>query len=222
MPALRAAGAGRVLSIVAGVPIARLEQELGPGVAVVRAMPNTPALVGAGAAAIAAGSAAGDERPGLGRRHPRRGGHGGPGRRAVARRRHRPVRLGAGLRVPGGRGAHRGRACWWGSRARSSAALATQTLLGTARLLSESGEGPEALRAAVTSPGGTTAAGLRALEAAGVRSAFLDAVDAATAALTGARPLSGRRRLLSWPTGPNVPARNSGNGPLPCSPAEKG
>jgi len=58
--------------------------------------------------------------------------------------------------------------------------LATQTLLGSARLLDESDEGPEALRAAVTSPGGTTAAGLRALERGGVRSAFLDAVMDAT------------------------------------------
>jgi pyrroline-5-carboxylate reductase len=61
-----------------------------------------------------------------------------------------------------------------------SAALTTQTLLGASRLLAESTEGPEALRAAVTSPGGTTAAGLRALEAAGIRSAVLDAVVAAT------------------------------------------
>ena len=60
------------------------------------------------------------------------------------------------------------------------AALATQTILGAARLLAESGDGPEALRAAVTSPGGTTAAGLRTLEARGVRSAFIEAVQAAT------------------------------------------
>ena len=51
--AIRAAGCGRVLSIAAGVTLARLEHALGGEIPVVRAMPNTPALVGAGAAAIA-------------------------------------------------------------------------------------------------------------------------------------------------------------------------
>jgi len=59
--------------------------------------------------------------------------------------------------------------------------LAIGTLSGAARLLTETGDSPAELRAAVTSPGGTTAAGLHELERAGVRAAFLDAVGAATA-----------------------------------------
>src|SRR5204862_4383127 len=55
------AGCARGLSIAAGVPIAALEAGFGPGLPVVRAMPNTPALVGAGVAAIAPGHDAGDD-----------------------------------------------------------------------------------------------------------------------------------------------------------------
>jgi len=61
-----------------------------------------------------------------------------------------------------------------------SRTLVVETLLGSARLMAESGEPPESLRANVTSPGGATAAGLRALESRGVRSAFLEAVASAT------------------------------------------
>ena len=110
--AVAAAGVGRVLSIAAGVPLARLEDWLGGaagGLPVVRAMPNTPALVGAGAAAIAAGPAGRRRRPGLGRGDPRRGRDRRAGPRAPARRRHRSVGLGPGVRVPGGRGPDRGR-----------------------------------------------------------------------------------------------------------------
>jgi pyrroline-5-carboxylate reductase len=57
--------------------------------------------------------------------------------------------------------------------------LAAETLAGTATLLVERGEDPRALRLAVSSPGGTTAAGTRALEVAGVRAAFIEAVAAA-------------------------------------------
>jgi pyrroline-5-carboxylate reductase len=63
----------------------------------------------------------------------------------------------------------------------TAAVLVHQTLIGAATLLDQGAEGPEALRAAVTSPGGTTAAGLQRLEANRVRAAFLDAVEAATA-----------------------------------------
>jgi pyrroline-5-carboxylate reductase len=168
-----------VLSIAAGVPIARLESALGRDVAVVRAMPNTPALVGAGAAAIAPGSTANDDDLAWAER--------------ILGAVGTVVRVPEGLldAVTGLSGS--GPAYVFlvaealieagvlvGLPREVSAALATQTLLGAARLLVETGDGPEALRAAVTSPGGTTAAGLRALEAAGVRAAFLDAVEAAT------------------------------------------
>jgi pyrroline-5-carboxylate reductase len=59
-------------------------------------------------------------------------------------------------------------------------ALVRQTILGAATLLAGGDESPESLRAAVTSPGGTTAAALHVLESRGVRAALLDAVEAAT------------------------------------------
>jgi pyrroline-5-carboxylate reductase len=177
--AVAAAGCGRVLSIAAGVTIASLEAALGAGVPVVRAMPNTPALVGAGAAAIAGGStASGDDldwAEGLLRavgtvvRVPEHlldavTGLSGSGPAYVF--------LVAEALIEGGVLA--------GLPRDVSVELATHTLLGAARLLADGGSTPEALRAQVTSPGGTTAAGLRALEARGVRSAFLEAVAAAT------------------------------------------
>jgi pyrroline-5-carboxylate reductase len=167
-----------VLSIAAGVTIAGLEGGLAPGTPVVRAMPNTPALVGAGAAAIAGGVAATDAdldwaeevlaSVGLVVRVPEGSldavtGLSGSGPAYVFLVAEALIEAGVltGLPRP------------------ISQALATRTLLGAARLLDESPDGPEALRAAVTSPGGTTAAGLRALESHGVRAAFLDAVVAA-------------------------------------------
>lgn len=177
--AIASAGCGRVLSIAAGVTIARLERALGDEVAVVRAMPNTPALVGAGAAAIAAGTTAGDDdlawaesilqAVGTVVTVPEKlldavTGLSGSGPAYVF--------LVVEALIEGGVLA--------GLPRDVSVTLATQTLVGAGRLLAETGDGPEALRAAVTSPGGTTAAGLRALEAAGVRAAFLDAVMAAT------------------------------------------
>jgi pyrroline-5-carboxylate reductase len=66
--------------------------------------------------------------------------------------------------------------------------LAAQTLLGASRLMDESGEHPVLLREKVTSPGGTTAAALRALDDGGVRASFL---AAAAAARDRARELGG-------------------------------
>ena len=176
---LSPAGVGRVLSIAAGVRTSSLESWLGGGVAAVRAMPNTPALVGAGASAIAGGSSAGPDdlawasgilgavgtvvtvsEPALDAVT----GLSGSGPAYVFLVAEALIEAGVlvGLTRPVAR------------------QLAIQTLLGSARLLDESGEEPSTLRASVTSPGGTTAAGLRALESAGVRSAILDAVAAAT------------------------------------------
>ena len=169
----------RVLSIAAGVPLAKLESWLPAGLPVVRAMPNTPALIGAGAAAIAAGSSAGDAdlawaeeilgAVGKVVRLPENlldavTGLSGSGPAYVFLVAEALIEAGVLAGLPRD----------------VSLTLAVQTLLGSARLLAESGESAEALRAAVTSPGGTTAAGLRALETHGLRSAFLEAVMAAT------------------------------------------
>ncbi|MGH9164485.1 MAG: pyrroline-5-carboxylate reductase [Acidimicrobiales bacterium] len=176
---LAAAGVGRLLSVAAGVRLARLEEWLGGGVAVVRAMPNLPALIGAGAAAIAGGTAAGPDdlswaesvlaSVGTVVRVPEHQldavtGLSGSGPAYVF--------LVAEALIESG--------VLVGLTREDSTALATQTLLGASRLLTESGQGPEALRAAVTSPGGTTAAGLQVLEDRAVRAAFLAAVQAAT------------------------------------------
>lgn len=177
-----AAGATRLLSIAAGVTIAALEAAAaatGAQVAVVRAMPNTPAMVRAGASAISPGTAAGEgdlawaasilEAVGSVVRVPEHQldavtGLAGSGPAYVMLVAEALTEAGVLVGLP-----------------RDTARqLVTQTILGSARLLERSGELPEVLRANVTSPGGTTATGLRALEDRGVRAAFLEAVSAAT------------------------------------------
>jgi pyrroline-5-carboxylate reductase len=177
--AIAEAGTTRVLSVAAGVRLASLEAWLGDGVAVVRAMPNTPALIGAGAAAIAAGSAAGDDELAWAETI--------LGAVGIVVRVSEPL-LDAVTGLSGSGPAYvfliaEGlveAGVLNGLSYEVSRTLATQTLLGAARLLAESGQEAPALRAAVTSPGGTTAAGIRALEARAVRGALLEAVTAAT------------------------------------------
>jgi pyrroline-5-carboxylate reductase len=167
-----------VVSIAAGVPTDVLETHLA-GQPVVRAMPNTPALVRCGATAVAAGTRATAEHleqaaallsaVGIVVQVPEHlldavTGLSGSGPAYVFLVAEALVEAGVLVGLP-----------------RDIAAqLAHQTLLGSATLLAGSDDGPEALRAAVTSPGGTTAAGLRALEARAVRAALADAVVAAT------------------------------------------
>ena len=141
-------------------------------------MPNTPALIGAGAAAISPGAAAGEDD--------------------LAWAEAILGAVGTVVRVPeasldavtglSGSGpayvflvaeAMADAGVLAGLPRDVAETLAFQTLLGSARLLVEEDASPAALKAAVTSPGGTTAAGLRELERHGVRGAFLEAVMAA-------------------------------------------
>ncbi|TDE10866.1 pyrroline-5-carboxylate reductase [Jiangella asiatica] len=166
------------VSLAAGITTSFIESRLPDGVAVVRVMPNTPALVDEGMAAISAGSHC-DE--------------------AHLREAEELIRsTGKVLRVPEKQqdavtaisgsgpayvfyvveamieaGVHMG-------LPRSTATeLVVQTLVGSAKLLRDTGEHPTVLRERVTSPGGTTAAALRLLEEGRVRADFLAAMEAA-------------------------------------------
>jgi pyrroline-5-carboxylate reductase len=167
-----------VLSIAAGVTIATIEA-LVPGRPVVRAMPNTPALVGIGASAIAGGTRAGADHLDLAERLLRVVG--------IVERVAEPM-LDAVTGLSGSGPAYVflvaeamiEAGVLVGLPRDAAARLVVQTLLGSATLLAHDPAGPAELRAAVTSPGGTTAAGLRELEVHGLRAAVLDAVSAAT------------------------------------------
>lgn len=168
-----------VVSIAAGVPIRVMEALLAPGTRVVRTMPNTPAQVRAGATAIAAGTHATDadlaevsalfdsvgvveilDESALDAVTGLSGS--GPAFVFVIIE----ALADAGVKV----GLHR----------RSAQRLAAQTVLGAAQLLLETGEHPGRLKDRVCSPGGTTIAGLHVLEAGGLRTTMMDAVEAAT------------------------------------------
>lgn len=176
-----AAGLGTdalVLSIAAGVTIATLEAAA-PGRAVVRAMPNTPALVGQAATALAAGNHATAAHLDLAERI-----LGAVG--VVVRVPEEHLDAVTGLSGSGPAyvflvaEALIEAGVLAGLPRDTADTLTRETLLGAATLLAQGGD-PADLRAAVTSPGGTTAAGLHALEEHGTRAAFLDAVRAAAA-----------------------------------------
>ena len=179
LPALASAGVGRVLSIAAGVRTDAIEAGLPPGTPVVRAMPNTPALVGQGAAAIAAGSAASGEDLAWAR-----GILEAVGTVAVVSESDLDAvtglsgsgpaylfRLAEALRAAG---------TAQGLDPATADALTRQTLLGAATLLASSSEDPGRLRENVTSPGGTTAAGLAVMDSADFMGLIDRVVDAAT------------------------------------------
>ena len=166
-----------ILSILAGTPLSKLEASF-PNCPVVRAMPNTPATVGAGMTAIAPGHQALPQHMVLARQIFEAVGEvvevpeslldavtglsgSGPGYVAIM----------VEALTDGGVAAGLPRAI--------AAKLALQTVKGTAQLL-ESGLHPAELKDRVTSPGGTTIAGIAQLERSGFRSALIEAVRAAT------------------------------------------
>ena len=169
-----------VVSIAAGVTLKTLESGLGAGARAVRVMPNTPALVGEGASAFALGCHASDDDASLVSEV-----LGGVG---VVKQ--VPEKLMDAVTGLSGSGpayvytiieAMADGGVKNGLPRDVALTLAAQTVLGAARMVIDSGEHPAVLRDQVTSPGGTTIAGLSAMENAGVRAGIIAAVDTATA-----------------------------------------
>src|SRR5438067_3939789 len=168
-----------VISIAAGVPVAAIQAKLRTGTRVVRAMPNTPALVDAGATAIAGGEHAQESDLEDARRS-----FDAIGITVILEESQLDAVTGlsgsgpayvflilealsdAGVKV--------------GLSRRTSQLLAAQTLLGSAKLLLETNEHPGRLKDMVTSPGGTAITGLHTLEHGGLRTTLMNAVEAAT------------------------------------------
>ncbi len=167
-----------LISIAAGVTLARLENALPDGARVIRVMPNTPALVGASATGFTPGKAA------------------TPADAQLAHRLFGAVGLAFQLKeslldaVTGLSGSGPAYAFLMiealsdggvaaGLPRDAATRLAAQTLLGAARMVIATGQHPGALKDMVTSPGGTTIEGLHELEKGGVRAALINAVRAA-------------------------------------------
>jgi len=178
-----------IISIAAGIRLDQIAQWLGATLPIVRCMPNTPALIGAGATGLIANSTA----------------------NATERSRAEMILAAAGrtawiddealmdtVTAISGSGpayffllveALEDAAAAQGLPRETARMLASQTCLGAGRMLVESGENPATLRQRVTSPGGTTAAALDAFEAGAFRALVARAIEAAT---TRGRELSAR------------------------------
>jgi pyrroline-5-carboxylate reductase len=168
-----------VISIAAGVPLAAIERKVGHGVRIVRAMPNTPALVGAGATAISGGDHATEDDL-----RQAKGLFDAVGKTAIVDEQ----LLDAVTGLSGSGPAYvflviealSDAGVKMGLDRRTALDLSAQTVLGSAHLLLETGEHPGRLKDQVTSPGGTAIAGLHTLEAGGLRTTLMNAVEAAT------------------------------------------
>ena len=168
-----------LISIVAGLSIASLQEAAGKGARVVRVMPNTPALIHKGAAAYAMGAdaieadAAATEKL-----------FGAVG--TICRVKEALLDVVTGLSGSGPAFAYlviealADGGVLMGLPRDLALQLAAQTVAGSAEMVLQTGQHPAALRDMVTSPGGTTIAGVEALENGGARAALLGAVRAAT------------------------------------------
>ena len=167
-----------VISLAAGITTRYVEEHVPAGIAVIRVMPNTPALVDEGMAAISGGTHATEEHLALAESMLSVTGRvlriaekqqdavtaiSGSGPAYLFFVVESMIEAGVHLGLP-----------------RSTATeLVVQTVVGSAKLLRETGEHPTVLRERVTSPGGTTAAAIRELEDHKVRAAFITAMEAA-------------------------------------------
>ena len=168
-----------LVSILAGTATATLEGLLGGQVRVVRAMPNTPALVGCGATAICAGQLATAVDLDTAADLFRAVGtvctvHEGQMDAVTGLSGSGPAYVFSVIEALVAGGTHEGLSH------EVALELATRTVLGAARLVAESGEEPAVLRAKVCSPGGTTLAGLTALEDGNLKTTLIEAVARAT------------------------------------------
>jgi pyrroline-5-carboxylate reductase len=168
-----------IVSIAAGITLKQLAEGIGAKSRLIRVMPNTPCLVGASASAYAAGEAATEDDLKLVDRL----------LNAVGRAYRLPEHLLDAVTGLSGSGpayvyvmieALSDGGVRVGLPRDVATALAAQTVLGAARMVLETQQHPGVLKDKVTSPGGTTIAGLHALERGGVRVALIDAVEAAT------------------------------------------
>lgn len=166
-----------IVSIAAGVPLARLEEALFDGARVIRVMPNTPALVGASASAFALGRWATREDAELAQRL----------LSAVGLAFELPEKLLDGVTGLSGSGpayiyqvieALSDGGVAVGLPRAVATRLAAQTVLGAAKMVLETGQHPGELKDMVTSPGGTTIEGIHELEKGGLRAALMNAVRA--------------------------------------------
>ena len=169
-----------VISVAAGLTLARLECEVGEGARIIRSMPNTPALIGKGAAAFTRGNHATADDSETARKL-----LGAVG--LVVEVKETLMDAVTGLSGSGPAYVYlfieslADGAVQNGLPRDQARELAAQTVLGAAAMVQSTGEHPAVLKDMVTSPGGTTIAALKALEAHAFRAACIDAVNTATA-----------------------------------------